>query len=139
MATRLQKRIEIPGVPISLKRPRFSEGKVYNSQAKEKKTISHIIKNKWGKFPVDGLVELTICYHLPIARSLSKKKKDALKNELHTVKPDLDNLVKWTLDCMNKIVFKDDCQVSTIACRKVFDDNPKTTILIEWPDKEPIS
>jgi Holliday junction resolvase RusA-like endonuclease len=41
---------------------------------------------------------------------------------------DLDNLLKITIDSMNKIVFNDDRQVIEIVCKKVYGKFKRTTV-----------
>ena len=48
----------------------------------------------------------------------------------HIKKPDLDNLLKFTKDCLNGVVWKDDAQVFSIIAEKRYDPNPKTIISI---------
>lgn len=50
----------------------------------------------------------------------------------HTKKPDLDNLIKFTKDCLNGVAWHDDSQVVEYgAMKKVYGDEPMTRILIE--------
>ena len=37
---------------------------------------------------------------------------------------DLDNLVKYTLDCMNKVVYDDDKMITSLASKKIWCDDP---------------
>ena len=43
---------------------------------------------------------------------------------------DLDNLLKITIDSLNKIVFNDDKQVVEINCKKIIGSFKKTEILV---------
>ena len=48
----------------------------------------------------------------------------------HMKKPDIDNLQKFVLDCLNEIVIRDDSQVVEIRARKVYSMKPGTLIRI---------
>lgn len=50
----------------------------------------------------------------------------------HIVTPDLDNMVKFYLDCLNKMAWEDDCQVINIVADKRYTNsrNPRTEIEI---------
>ena len=53
---------------------------------------------------------------------------------LHTKKPDLDNLTKLILDCINGILISDDSQVVNCYTRKFYatkKEEPQTIIKIE--------
>lgn len=42
----------------------------------------------------------------------------------HIVKPDVDNILKFYLDVLNKIVVKDDNQVVEVRARKIYSSKP---------------
>lgn len=44
-------------------------------------------------------------------------------------KPDLDNLIKYTLDISNKLVFKDDAQIVSILSEKRY-GTPRTEVKV---------
>lgn len=56
-------------------------------------------------------------------------KKDAPK--FHTKKPDIDNLIKFVLDALNKVFWKDDSQVVFVCAEKLYNDREGIRILIE--------
>lgn len=49
-----------------------------------------------------------------------KRPKSAKKREHHTVKPDLDNLIKMVMDSFNGIVWEDDTQVTAVTAYKQY-------------------
>ena len=64
-----------------------------------------------------------------IERNIGKLKASA--PQYHTVKRyDTDNLLKWVLDCLNGMAWKDDCQVVELYGKKEYSDNPRTEIKI---------
>lgn len=66
---------------------------------------------------------------MPIPKSLSQKKQDALQGAWYLKKPDLDNLIK-IVDGLNCIAWEDDCQVCKIDAWKLYDKKPRTEIWI---------
>jgi Holliday junction resolvase RusA-like endonuclease len=58
------------------------------------------------------------------------KKKD--KRKYYTAqRKDLDNMIKFYLDCMNRSVFMDDSQVVVLSAKKVYGPEPSVKIKIE--------
>ena len=129
-------RLEIPGKPIAKARPRFvRRGKfvaTYNAQETEEgKFIIQVMQQHKGPV-IDAPIELHCFFDMPIPKSTSKKKRALmLKNEIkHTKKPDIDNHVKFAMDCLNGIVWRDDSQVTALKAWKEYSDNPKTVIVV---------
>jgi Holliday junction resolvase RusA-like endonuclease len=116
------------GNPITKLRPRFSKtkGKVrtYSTQTDDANTVAwQLIARMEGDPPLEGPLAVSVL--LTFARPKSKP------NAAHyTVKPDLDNLVKWILDCGNNIIWKDDRQIIKIDASKIYGDNPSTHLTI---------
>ena len=53
--------------------------------------------------------------------------------DYHSFTPDLDNLVKMLLDCIqgNDRMIIDDSQVCRIQAEKIYDESPRTEVYIE--------
>lgn len=68
---------------------------------------------------------LEIVFHLPIPKSLSKTKINAINGKPHNKKPDIDNLVKAFLDTATK----QDSFVYKIKASKFYSLNPKIIII----------
>ncbi len=52
--------------------------------------------------------------------------------ELHTKRPDLDNVLKAIKDGLNGIVWGDDSQVAVLReCRKGYSDTPRVVVTVE--------
>jgi Holliday junction resolvase RusA-like endonuclease len=49
----------------------------------------------------------------------------------HVLKPDIDNLAKFVLDCMNQKFYPDDSQVVLLHCSKVYGNDVGTHVTIE--------
>ena len=132
-------KITIPGKPISKARPRFARrGKfvvTYNSQETE--------EGRWlweAKGQIDQCFEgpLWVSCHFYMVRpkghygtGKNAGKLKASAPQYHTVKRyDTDNLLKWVLDCLNGMAWKDDCQVVELYGIKQYSVNPRTEIKI---------
>lgn len=87
-----------------------------------------------GKPPIEGAVALTVVALFPVSASWPKKRQAAALEgrELHTKKPDLDNVIKAVKDGMNGIVWRDDAQVAILReCRKGYDAVPRVHVMVE--------
>lgn len=62
-----------------------------------------------------------IRFIMPIPKSLARKVKP---DDLHTKKPDIDNLIKGLFDAANGLIWQDDNQVVDVQAVKVYGDNP---------------
>lgn len=123
---------EIPGNPIPLKRHRTAKGKAYDSQKKEKENHQwHIRSLINGLFPAHSAIKLVVEYHMPIPKSYSKRRAKECLLGPHAKKPDLSNLIKFTEDALNGIVWEDDSLISEIEARKFYATEPKTVFKIE--------
>ena len=69
--------------------------------------------------------ELYIEFHLPMAKSWSKKKKEKMNTDFHNQKPDIDNLIKAVLDAL----MSEDWQVHTVYARKFWAEEGSIVIL----------
>lgn len=129
--------IEVKGVPIAKKRPRFARhGKfvvTYNDQQTEEGRFLFEVQKQWPLLPIEGPLKVRCSFQMPIPKSTSKKKTNAMLEERikHTKKPDVDNLLKFTCDCLNGVVFKDDSQIVYLGGGKFYSEDPKTIIMIE--------
>ena len=123
---------EIPGDPIALKRHRHSGKRCYDPQKKEKEMAQWHIKSLLnGLFAAHSAIKLVVEYHMPIPKSYSKRKAAECLRGPHTKKPDLSNLIKFTEDAFNEIVWEDDSLICEIEARKFYSETPKTVFKIE--------
>ena len=127
--------IMIPGKPIAKKRPRFARrGKfvvTYNDQQTEEgKWILTARQQIKEKIPPEIPVTLQCRFCMPIPASTSKKKRLSLY--YHTKKPDLDNLIKFVKDCLNGELWHDDGQVAQLIADKIYTEDPRTELIINY-------
>lgn len=133
--------IEIPGDPQSDSRPRTKKVRdmvwIYDCKASEKQTVKKIMMCQLDQLDSREISEaksfgVYFCFYMPVPKSWSQKKRlAALNGDIsHNCKPDLDNLIKFYLDCMNKIIFNDDAKVIHISAQKIYGLEPRTKIRI---------
>jgi Holliday junction resolvase RusA-like endonuclease len=129
----------IYGHPVAKGRPRFStRGKFPVAYTPEKtKTyeseVGMMAKAAMGASEVlDGALEAFIYVTFPVPASYSKKRTEACLNDVekHTKRPDLDNVIKAVIDGMDKIVFKDDSQITSIHSTKVYGEVAKVEVMV---------
>lgn len=129
-------RIEIPGQPIPLKRPRFSTARgfvqTYDSQKSEKNLISKEMLSQRREIPAGSLSVSLLFYFKPAISDTQTNLK--LWGIDQSCAKDLDNLIKFYLDCGNEILWKDDRQICSIKAFRRFSNNPCTVIFIEEVD-----
>ena len=126
--------IEIYGNPIPLNRPRACKRgsfiQMYDSQIKEKEIVKWQARAQFNKEPLKTPLFLDILFGMAIPKGTSRIRTNLmLQNELVPMKkPDIDNLIKFILDCLNGILFDDDSQIIEVKARKCYSDNPRTVV-----------
>lgn len=144
--------LEILGVPLAKKRARafLLKGKIchYNPQSNEERNVKDIMLThirqmfdspiRENAIEASNLaygelftIDLTFC--MPIPKSYGKTKRKAISDGFNNcnTKPDIDNLIKFYLDCANEILFPDDRLIIALTAKKVYDENPRTIINVK--------
>lgn len=132
-------KITLPGIPMAKARARTVRRgtfvHTYDPQESAKQTIKNEIEAQISAylchtttlpcFGKDIALAVAFCFFMPYP-------KDANQwiEAYHIKKPDLDNLEKLYLDCMNGIAYHDDSQIAEINSTKIFSDKPRTEIHI---------
>lgn len=123
---------ELLGNPKPLNRPRFFQGRVYDSQKVDKLVNFLEIKRQHGKQPlIDKPVHLQITFIFEVPKSYSKKKREFTLGKPHCFKPDLDNLIKKSLDEMIGACYTDDSIIASISARKIYGIQGKTVFFFD--------
>ena len=124
--------IIIPLEPVAWAAHRGYGKKSFNPRYKEREAYQYYIRSQYKGKPLQGPILLSYWYHFTIPKSYSKKKRELidLRDNAHCVKPDLDNLNKFTSDCLKGIVFEDDNQVFALHASKYYADECKVKIHI---------
>lgn len=122
----------ILGSPTPLARPRFAFKKIYDCQKNAKNAASLNLAIQHGNDPLlEGPLHFDVTFFMQTPQSQSKLKQSALLNKPHVFKPDLSNLLKFCEDLCSGIIFNDDCIISSITCKKVYDANPRTEFTLK--------
>lgn len=137
--------------PISKQRARHKRvGKAiwtYDPQEKDKKRIKQllisILKNASDNATKENLIELnniinSLNLRVNLKFFLATNKSDSVPTRNKklwglipaNIKPDVDNLAKFNLDCSNNILYSDDRLITSLDSDKYFSENPRTEIEI---------
>jgi Holliday junction resolvase RusA-like endonuclease len=129
----------IYGEPVPKGRPRFSTRGNFPVAYTPEKTknyesdVGMMAKAAMGASePLEGALEAFIYVTFAVPASYSKKRTEACLSgqEKHTKKPDLDNVVKSAIDGMDKIVFDNDSQITSIHASKVYGEVAKVEVMV---------
>ena len=126
----------IDGDPIAQARHRFHKFGVYDPSSKDKKSVRKQIQKYTPSKKLVGAIHLYIyfyCkrpkYHYGSGKN-SEKIKDKYLNSYKITKPDLDNYIKFYMDCLDQF-WEDDNQVVIINSSKYYaNKKPRTEIMI---------
>lgn len=123
--------------PTPKKRHRFSRksDRFYNpSFSDEEKTrweMIHQIHEKPVFRPSTASFDVEMYFDVPFPRSFNHGPENKNLKIPHVSKPDVDNLVKFYMDVMKRLIYHDDCQVWSLYAEKRLAPNPQVEILIE--------
>lgn len=133
-------KIILDGVPISQSRMRHtvrgSFAVVYDPNSKDKKDVRleilSYVKRVYNIIPKFINPRISFIFYFPILKSISKKNRPLYESGQlkHEKKPDVDNLLKFYLDCLDGIVFEGDQAIQLGSCYKLYHSKPHTIILI---------
>lgn len=99
---------------------------------KFKKELSQLARSQYKDDPLDGMLEVEISFYRQVQKSLSKKERARRLSGEHrpTVKPDLDNYIKSTLDALNGVLWADDARIVDLHAHKYYSDDPHIEITV---------
>ena len=134
----MQTNLVINYPPKPQPRPRFCKiGKFTRAYDPDKK-INDLFKlqfaEQYNGALIEGPIEIDITFFMPIPKATSKVKRALmLSNDIkHVKRGDVDNLSKKYLDCLNLIVYKDDSQIWHLNAKKLYSDNPRVEITLNY-------
>lgn len=123
--------LSIDGKPNPLSRPRVYNGIVYDPDKLKKQNFASIAIARLGYGHIfDEPVYVDFTYHLQVPASMSKKRREELVGTDHHLKPDLSNLIKFTEDALEGILWRNDSKICQIKARKVWSTFGKTIIKV---------
>ncbi len=126
----------VPGEPVGKGRPRafrmgngirmYTPKKTASYESLVKMACSHSYRGA----PLEGPVAMRIECYFSIPKSMKKSWMSSAEEERMPVtkKPDGDNIIKAVSDALNGIAFKDDAQVSDVACSKRYSKIPRVVV-----------
>lgn len=133
-------KIVIDGEPVAQTRMKYSArggfGRIYDPRAKEKDKIKELMASYVKRFYIGHKMlehpRLSFIFHMPIPKSIPKKDRALYESGLlkHEKKPDVDNLIKLYLDCLDGIAIEGDQKVSLGPCLKLYHPDPKMIVWI---------
>jgi len=129
-------KFEIDGDPIPLKRARGVKARdgirFFDPNATDKAEVRNELMQQMRDRRVlrrlEGPIAVKMIFHMKIAKAHSKERKKGLP---HYHKPDIDNLAKFYLDCINELIIDDDRMIAELWCKKVYSDKTKTEIFLK--------
>lgn len=111
--------------------------RTYDPSAKDKKAFLLQAMQYKPKSPILGAVNLTVWFCMPRPKSHYRTGKFAgiLKDNAptwHIGKPDIDNLLKFVMDALNKVFWHDDSPICSCIAQKRYDEKPRVVIEISY-------
>lgn len=123
------------GEPKGKERPRFRKNSNHpytpNKTMNYERAIKKAFMEKYSKgFPADIYIGAEIKCYYPIPKSTTKKKRALIEQEIvrPLVKPDVDNVLKITLDALNGVAYSDDKQIVNAKISKWYGDVPRIEV-----------
>lgn len=135
----------ILGNPKALKRHRmFRKGNTLiavDPSKGDKADFLTIIRDKAPKKPFDCPLEIKMFFYFSRPKNHYRAGKYAgqLKPHIpkfHTIRPDVDNLIKFVADSLTGIFYYDDTLISVVEGWKLYDEKPRTEIIIKELENE---
>lgn len=80
------------------------------------------------KDPLTGAIGASVKFLMPIPKSLKEK---VVPGQMHTKKPDIDNLIKGLFDAVNGVLWVDDNRIANMTVSKVYSDEPGIILDVE--------
>lgn len=114
-------------------RPRFAGGHAYTPEATRRYEAE--IQAAWmlaGGRMLDGAVAVSIAAYQALPKSATRAQRHAAeRGEIWPIrKPDLDNIIKITLDALNGLAYRDDTQVTVLDARKEYATDGESRLVV---------
>lgn len=102
--------------------------------ARFKNDLKQLAKLKMaGKDKLEGSLKVDLTFGRAVQKSISGKERLRRLTGVHrpTVKPDLDNYIKSTLDALNGVIWKDDAQIVSLKADKIYAEHPGISVVVK--------
>lgn len=117
---------------MPLARPRIGKFGGYNPTAKKIDGARLYLKSAYSPVPLSSIaIRLHLIFTMPMPKSWSKHVRQEADGTPHIGRPDLDNLVKFTCDVGNGVLWDDDCTIYIINASKRWGVTGSTDIAIQ--------
>lgn len=133
----------IEGKPFGKQRPRFRRTGKFVSTYTPKETVAYeekvkksFLKANKSNGEYEGCVSVTINAYFKPPKSTSKKKYNELIGKPYLKKSDCDNIAKIICDPLNKIAYKDDCQVYNLVVNKCYSEKEYVEVIIKYEEEK---
>lgn len=128
-------KFEVLGEPKALKRHRMGKGFNFDPSKNDKSDFLWMSKKYAPPTPLDQPLKVILRFNFPRPKAHfgTGKNSGILKVNaplFHTARPDADNLIKFVLDALNSIYWRDDSVIAELEVVKVYSDKPRTEIEI---------
>jgi len=125
----------LPGKPNPLRRPRFTANRVWDSQKSEKLCTGITIGNIHGDHPFyEPPIAIEFKFYFKMPKKVNNLRGIHQFDEFSHY-PDIDNLIKYYLDCCNGLIWLDDRFVTKIFSEKLYDLEARTEMEV-WTIKK---
>jgi len=120
----------VAGTPIATQYRQTKFGVIYNVGRavawRKAVTQSAVVAAGAGYKPISGSVTLSLDFYFPI----SKSRKDLTPGMPHLQDPDCTNLLKNAEDGLKRVLFTDDCMVSSLSVSKSWTEAGKEGVQV---------
>ena len=98
-----------------------------------KKQLAMMCKFQYKDQPLSGQLTVNLKFYRHVQSSVSKKERKLRLIGAHrpTVKPNVDNYIKSTLDGLNGLLWEDDNQIVKIVAEKYYSDHPRVEVEVK--------
>lgn len=129
--------LTIPGEPRGKQRAKWSPVGTYSPKetVNYETYIKQLFAIKYPSFiPIESALTAELWAGLIIPKSASKKKIGMMKLGIikPTRRPDVDNILKLTLDALEKLAYKNDSQICRVVIDKDYSERPRLEITLSW-------
>lgn len=131
---------DIPGKPITWTRPRITtvgghpHGFNTKSLKEWKERVTRVARCHFTE-PLTGPLGISLGFLYAAPKALCRVRKP-YTGGIKTSRPDLDNLIKGTLDGLEGIAFNDDAQITYLGATKAYlpQGKPPKTVVTIWEE-----
>lgn len=140
----MQIKFTVLGEPQGKGRPKFSRHSKTVYTPNTTVLYENLIRTEYlrqcpgERFPDKEALEMKITAYYTIPASISKKRQAAMEaGEIRPVKkPDADNIIKVVADALNKVAYRDDADIVSVALEKFYSWQPRIEVEIKTLEED---